>query len=370
MPKRPTEGGPSPLTLDPEQRHDGTVWASGLSGCDENDGDTQKAKKANGVMVLNVSEQSPLVKRLSAFMVERFPPFQPFGVFPLYLAVVESGKALTGMPPRLLLQDFLGFAAFVALFLMLRVIDDHIDFDHDSAHYPERVLQRDLVTLRHLAVIGGVCFVVQLVVSLFVDHGFGKVTRWWVVLVAVIALHSWITSRVRPIHAWLYERRVIYALTFLPTVALIALWIAQLGAGGRPLPGTTAWLVGFYALSAEVVEVGRKSRTPEDERPTVVDYTKPSSSWTRSFGLRGTVAVLVVLGAATALIAGALLHELGSGSRMAYGLLVATQVLPLAASLRFADGPSRLRAKTVATSALVACLLVQLVVGVTLAAGR
>jgi len=319
---------------------------------------------------LNVSEQSPLVKRLSAFMVERFPPFQPFGVFPLYLAVVESGKALTGMPPRLLLQDFLGFAAFVALFLMLRVIDDHIDFDHDSAHYPERVLQRDLVTLRHLAVIGGVCFVVQLVVSLFVDHGFGKVTRWWVVLVAVIALHSWITSRVRPIHAWLYERRVIYALTFLPTVALIALWIAQLGAGGRPLPGTTAWLVGFYALSAEVVEVGRKSRTPEDERPTVVDYTKPSSSWTRSFGLRGTVAVLVVLGAATALIAGALLHELGSGSRMAYGLLVATQVLPLAASLRFADGPSRLRAKTVATSALVACLLVQLVVGVTLAAGR
>ena len=321
-------------------------------------------------MVLNVSEQSPLVKRLGAFMVERFPPWQAVGLFPVYLALVESGKALTGMPPRLLLQDFLGFAAFIAFFLMLRVIDEHKDFDHDSAHYPERVLQRGLVTLRHLAVIAGVCVVVQLVVVLFVDGGFGKVTRWWVVLAAVIALHSWITSRVRPIRAWLNERRVIFALSHLPIACLEALWIAQLGAGGRTLPAETAWLVGFYLLSGGVVEVGRKSRTPEDERPTVVDYTKPCSSWTRSFGLRGTVTVLVVLGAAAALVASALLHELGSGSRMAYGLLAATQVLPLVASLRFAGGPSRLRAKAVSSSALVACLLVQLIVGVTLAAGR
>ncbi len=335
-----------------------------------NDGDAHMARNANGVMALKVSEQSPLVKRLAAYMLERFPPFQPVGLFALYLALVESGKALTGMPPRLLLQDFLGFAAFVAYFLMVRVLDDHLDIDHDNAHYPERVLQRGLVTLRQLAVIGGVCFVVQLAVALFVDDGFGKVTRWWVALVAVMALHSWIGFHVRPIHAWLEERRPIFALSFLPTVALISLWIAQLGAGGRPLPDTTAWLVGFYVSSSCVAEVGRKSRTPEDERPTVVDYTKPSSSWTRSFGLRGTVTVLVALGAAAALIGGALLHELGSGSPMAYGLLAATQVLPLAASLRFAGGPSRLRAKGVSTAALVACLLMNLIVGVTLAAGR
>ncbi|RDI44937.1 hypothetical protein [Nocardia mexicana] len=309
----------------------------------------------------DLSPRSPYAFRLAAFLNERFPAWQPAVLFPLYASSLLVGKVLGGRGMSVGWADIAGFAAFVAFYLMLRIMDEHKDFEHDNVHYPERVLQRGLVTLPQLRNLGIGCVLLATAVSIAVDGGVGPVTAWWLALFVL----SLFMLRYFFIRSYLEARRVVLTLTHAPATPLATIWVAQIGAGHHALGAHAIWLAVMAWFGTWTVEVGRKSRTPDDLRTTVVDYTKPGR-WNHSFGLRGSVLVLVVLAAVTAVFASVLLHVLGHGAWGADLALALTTIGAFGAAVRFAVEPNRFAASTVASWAMVSAFTAQIVVAVTL----
>jgi hypothetical protein len=298
-----------------------------------------------------LAPQSPLSRRMLAWASERFPLANVALFVPLYLVALLSGRALTSAGPLFLsAADFAGFLGAWAFLLMLRVLDEHKDYDLDARNHPGRVLQRGLVTLDHLKVVGAIAIATQLAVSLTADGGVGKVAIWWGLTIG----WSVLMAKEFFARAWLAQRLVPYAFTHMLVMPLAVLWWAQIGAGGAGLPARSAWLGAFGFLIGATVEVARKTNAPSDERPGVDSYTK-------ALGIHGTVGALVVLLAAGACVGAVLLGAASADAPAAVGVLAGSVALAAVALLRFAARPVPRRAQLAGATVTVA-VLVQLAV--------
>ncbi len=88
--------------------------------------------------------------RMYAWVQERFPLAQGVLILTMYLASALAGRAMTtpaGEALALRPFDVLGFLGLWGFFLMLRVFDEHKDYDKDLHNHPDRVLQRGVITL-------------------------------------------------------------------------------------------------------------------------------------------------------------------------------------------------------------------------------
>src|SRR5262249_7856371 len=171
---------------------------------------------------------APLPLRLVAWAQERFPLALCAVLFPAYLVAVLYGRALTHPgPPRLRGGDLVAFAGVWAFFLMVRVVDEHKDYERDRVEHPDRVLQRGVVTLGHLKGVAGAALLVQVVVVLATGSGL-----WWALTMAwasAAAVDFLLGPRIE-------GRPVLYPLLHLPLSGLVCVWMAQLGAERRGLP--------------------------------------------------------------------------------------------------------------------------------------
>ncbi len=94
---------------------------------------------------------SLLLFRLGAWANERFPLSNAVMFLVLYLAALALGRTLvTEGPITVGMHDVLGFMAVWAFFLMIRVFDEHKDYELDCLNHPNRVLQQGLITLGHI----------------------------------------------------------------------------------------------------------------------------------------------------------------------------------------------------------------------------
>jgi len=120
-------------------------------------------------MSRSITREFPFVVRLGAYLAERFPPLRHgILVAAYYTANQFLAAALTDgdTPMRLTPRSVAGALAVLCVFLLLRVLDEHKDFEEDRRKHPERVLQRGLVTLRDLRFLGGLCTAFVLLVAL------------------------------------------------------------------------------------------------------------------------------------------------------------------------------------------------------------
>jgi 4-hydroxybenzoate polyprenyltransferase len=213
----------------------------------------------------------PLPYRLLAWGNERFGPAPILLYFLLYLAGILYARAIAGdRNPSVSTLDVVAFSAVFGYVLLVRVLDEHKDYDKDCINFPDRVLQRGLVTLDQLKVIGVLTLVPQIVVSMLVDGGVGPATLAWLVL------FGWTTLMLKEFFAreWLEPKLVLYAITHIVAGPLALIWIALIGADSKHLPASVGWLALLAFLVGATLEVGRKLHAPEDERETVASYTK------------------------------------------------------------------------------------------------
>ena len=303
---------------------------------------------------------TPIAQRLIGWAGERFPPAVAVLSFLIYSTGWLSGRALTH-PGSLSVSawDVVAFVAVWAYFLMLRVFDEHKDFARDSVNFPDRVLQRGLVTLDHLKVVGAVAIAVQLGVSLLEDHGVGRVTVWWLVLMA----WSLLMAKEFFVGAWLERRLVLYAATHQLAMPLLMLWVAQMGAGDRTLPADVVWLCVSGIGFAFALEVARKVRAPEDEREGVDSYT-------RSLGLRGAplaVQALLVIAAASGAL---LIHGTGVRSAAAFAFVALAPLPGILGTAAFLRRPVAGAAKKVEAGTAISVLILLVVLSVAILGSR
>ena len=297
-----------------------------------------------------VAARQPL-RGLVAWAKERFPARNGVFFAALYLTALVVAGASTGSPIAIGWRTVPGFLAFWAFFLVLRVFDEHKDFVVDCVAHPERVLQRGIITLGNLRVIGAFAAAVTLAVTLWRDGGVpGRATAWWL----AVAIWSLLMAREFFVRDWLRRRLVLYALSHMCVMPLGIGWIvAMSGHSPTESPATLAFL-GLSFLSGLTFEVARKMRSPGDERPMADTYTGALGVRTASDVLLLVMVAATALGAVVARFAVAAVHPL---------LVVSATVSAFAASvvvLDFRREPSSSRAKAVEAAAGIAMLVVHL----------
>ncbi len=227
--------------------------------------------------------QSPSPRHLPAWFGERFPPSHGVLFLIMYVTALLFGRFLvTDGTLELGWLDAVGFVAAWSFFLMLRVFDEHKDFDADLHNHPDRVLQSGRITLGYLKVLGVFAIAAQLGLSLAFDRGFGPVTITWLVVIA------WSTLMAKEffVGEWLEERLVLYAVSHMVVMPMALVWMASMGAGEAVLPATVGLLAALSFCSGAAFEVTRKCKGKEEERDTIRAY---SQIWGT------TVAPLIVL---------------------------------------------------------------------------
>jgi 4-hydroxybenzoate polyprenyltransferase len=232
-----------------------------------------------------LTRDAPFVRRLSAYLAERFPVL---GHGVLICAYYSSNQFLArvltepGRPMRYDVSSLLGALTLFLFFFHLRVFDEHKDYAEDCVHYPQRVLQSGVITLRDLKVLGGVAIGGEILLAAL--RGAAPLVAWGVAFVfSVLMLKEFFVP------TWLKRHFLVYAVTHLLVMPFLSLMVFAFATGRWPWEAPFwfwmyAW-VGFFVTFNW--EVSRKIRAPEDEIEGVETYT-------RIFGTYGA-AYLVLL---------------------------------------------------------------------------
>lgn len=214
--------------------------------------------------------QPSLVSRLWTYATERFPlpAYLPMILLAAFAAIgysrVARGAAGFGSGPVYATTAL----TLLAAFFTLRVADEHKDAAVDRLTRPELPVPRGLVTLAELRAAAAVLVAAAVAANALVAPR----------LLLTLALAGvWLTLMTREffVREWLRARPAAYLLSHMVIMPLLMLhataadWLVA----GASMP-RAAWL--FIAASYAtglVLEIGRKIRAPEDERPGVDTYT-------------------------------------------------------------------------------------------------
>ena len=157
----------------------------------------------------------------------------------------------------------------LCLFFHLRVFDEHKDYADDCRYFPQRVLQRGLISLHDLKILGGIAIVLEWLLGAWLG---------WATLVSILAAQAFSLLMLKEFFCrdWLRRHFLTYAMSHMLIMPLLALVVFS-AATGRYLWEAPGWFwlysfVGFFVTFNW--EVSRKIRAPEQEIDGVETYTK------------------------------------------------------------------------------------------------
>lgn len=306
---------------------------------------------------LSQHTRAPAWRRWWAYQAERFPLATHLVGILLFFGLAHGGAvALAG--DRAVPLDGRAAAAFgltFLVFLLLRVMDEFKDFADDAVNHPERVVQRGIVTLDELRILGWGIAVLMAVLALTLGRwgliGFGAVTAFALLMRVEFFMGNWLRPRV-----------LTYALLHQGIVPLICLAVGVLPLGPSGIGVEFSLVIAVAVGLGLLFELTRKARSPEEELETLATYTRVHGPQLAS--LAGWLSlVLAIVGSAwlalrLALPAGSLVLVLLSG-------LAGTAVL-----LLFAVRPRPATAKAVRIMGTAVFVLVQAALVVGLVVGR
>ena len=233
-----------------------------------------------------MTREAPFPRRLSAYLAERFP-LLGHGI--LIAAYYSSNQFLArvltepGRPMHYDLSSLLGAVTLFCFFFHLRVFDEHKDYAEDCVHYPQRVLQSGLITLRDLKVLGGIAIALEILLAAI--RGPQALAGW-----ALAFGFSLLMLKEFFVRDWLKRHFLLYATSHMLLMPLLSLMVFSFATGRWPWEAPAwywvyAW-VGFFVTFNW--EVSRKIRAPEDEIEGVDTYT-------RVFGTYGAAYIVLLI---------------------------------------------------------------------------
>lgn len=282
---------------------------------------------------------SSLAKRLWIYQKERFP----LGILTITTsAVLASTFAVlewTGYYDIPVWKYVALGIAGLSFMLHTRIIDEIRDKEVDDVHHPDRPVQRGLVSLRELTVLGYANGGVFICIHALLDPLSGLLSAG-LLLYSIVARYE-----VGPL-AWLKPRFWLYNVVMLGQMLLLQ-WIAY-AALTQTLDWPSAiWMHGWgiWALTAQI-EVARKCLAPDEETTYRDSYSSRVGSW----GSVGIVLALTLL---------ALWAFAATGMPLNRGFLAAGLGILLAGAWIYARNPTRSASKLLQLAAVIAYVLSQ-----------
>ena len=237
-----------------------------------------------------LTSESPFWIRLQAYLKERFPLLGHGVLIVSYYSSNQFLAEVLTRPNEKLVYNagsLMGATTLFCIFFHLRVFDEHKDFIEDSEHYPNRVLQRGLITLRDLKILGAIAIGTQFVLSA-IWMPKGKPAA----LIAVLFTFGFSVLMLKEFFArqWLKQHFLVYAISHMMIMPLLSLVVFSFATGDYPWNAPPwYWVYAFVGFFVTINwEISRKIRAPEQEIEGVDSYTK-------IFGTYGAAnAVLIV----------------------------------------------------------------------------
>lgn len=228
--------------------------------------------------------KQPLIQRFMLWIHERFPlPNAPF-FFLLFIVAYAVAASSEKREVMFSWNIILGCLVSWSYFLLLRIFDEHKDYLIDCENHPQRVLQRGLITLKHLKIVGAGCIALQLFGSMAIDGGIGGTTLAWVLLF----IWTCLMGKEFFIGQWLNQYLTWYAISHMLVMPLIIWWLANIAVPGVTLsiPMQILMLLSFTA--GFIFEITRKFKGPDEDRKEVPTYSS-------IYGIKTVFIVLVIL---------------------------------------------------------------------------
>lgn len=233
-----------------------------------------------------MSDPRTLPGKLSAYLVERFPPAATllYGGA-LFCVAWGLGGHLSGATRAWWTHAILGTLVFFLCLLHVRLMDEHKDYERDCEAYPDRLLSRGVVTLGMLKGFLVVVLVLQLGLAALLGL---QALLVWVGLFA-FSLAMLVEFGVGE---WLSERLGWYLISHQAMVLIMAVFAVATRVDLLEL-GTADWVkigvLGLGMICATVTfELGRKTWSPDREHASADSYTRV---WGRPRTVVTTVAV-------------------------------------------------------------------------------
>lgn len=208
-------------------------------------------------------------QRFWTYQAERFPLARHIPLVALTAACVLafSAHARGSAPGWAMLLP--ASAVGVLLFFQLRVLDEFKDSDTDRRYRPERPVPRGLVKLAELRNLGLLAAAIQLGLVLLIRPGALPLLLTCWAFMALMTAEFFAPE-------FLKARPGLYLLSHQPIVPLMQLLTSAFdwAKAGATQPTTAlAWLAVVSFGAGITLEIGRKLRAPEQERPGVDTYT-------------------------------------------------------------------------------------------------
>lgn len=210
----------------------------------------------NGLFVFIFTVSSFCFSRITNKDVQTFSPDEIFG------SVFRSGFGTLAMT----------FSVMFLFFLQLRILDEFKDYEEDLKYRSYRPVQRGIVSLGELKMLGIATAIIQIALTLLID------TRL-MVYVFIVWAYMFLMTKEFFIKEWLTRRIVIYALSHVVIMLLFVLFIFKaetysflVRRGGH----SKAVLILFFVsyINGIVLELGRKIRKSDEEEKGVQTYSK------------------------------------------------------------------------------------------------
>ncbi|MGI9515683.1 MAG: UbiA family prenyltransferase [Pirellulaceae bacterium] len=246
-----------------------------------------------------LTPDAPFYRRFGAWLKERFPLLgHGILIVSYYSSNQFLAEVLTAPDEKLryTIGSLLGAITLFCIFFHLRVFDEHKDFEEDSLHYPDRVLQRGLISLRDLKIAGGIAIGLEILLSA-IWMPTGKPAA--LVAVLVTLFFSWLMLKEFFVRDWLKQHFLMYAISHMMIMPLLAMVVFSFTTGEYFWTAPTwYWVYAFVGFFVTLNwEISRKIRSPDQEIEGVDSYTK-------IFGTYGAAwAVLIVRAIDTFLVA-------------------------------------------------------------------
>ena len=237
-----------------------------------------------------LTTESSLTARLGAYLNERFPLISHGILIISYYSSNQFLAEILTKPDEKLkytIGSLLGAITLFCMFLHLRVFDEHKDYEEDLKHYPDRVLQSGLISLKHLKILGAIAIGLELLLSA-IWMPLGKPAALVAVVIAIV--YSVLMPKEFFVGQWLKRHFLVYTVSHMLIMPIFGLVVFSFATGQYPWEAPPwFWVYAFVGFFVTLNwEISRKIRAPEQEIDGVDSYTK-------IFGTYGAAyAVLIV----------------------------------------------------------------------------
>jgi 4-hydroxybenzoate polyprenyltransferase len=284
---------------------------------------------------------------------ERFPIFAHAPLIAAFSFSAVSFSTLLRGKSDLPRADsaLVAFGTAFLFFLQLRIADEFKDFEEDARYRSYRPVQRGLVTLRDLGILGAGCAVLQLLLALWLY----PTLVFWLTLVWVYLV---LMSKEFFVADWLRTRPILYMashMMILPLVDFYATACDWWPIEKHP-PHGLFWFLAASYCNGIVIELSRKIRAPVDEEEGVNTY---SVLWGRRPATLAWLGAMLATAVCAVLAANRIGFTLEAAALLSVGLVFSAVV-----GRNFVHHPITARAKRIETMSGVWTILMYLSVGV------